>query len=81
MKPVGMPGGYWKEEHPDWRAGRTKALECPCSWHVCRNSEEARGLELILGRSGSSRELDHRGSQRTLYSKSSEIWKLCILVF
>ena len=45
------------------------------------NSKEARGLELILSRGGSSRELGQRGSQRTLYPERSERWKLFNHVF
>ena len=45
------------------------------------NSKEARGLELILSRGGSSRELGQRGSQRTLYPERSEKWKLFNYIF
>lgn len=81
MKPGSMPEGYWKEGHPRQENRKNKGF-----WSVsvlgmfAGNSEEARGLELILGRGGCSRELGQRGNQRTLYQKDQR-WKLFNYIF
>lgn len=67
---------------PDKRTGRTKVfLSVSVLGMLAGNSKESRGLELILGRGGCSRELGQRGSQRTLYPERSESWKLFNYIF
>lgn len=69
------------------RASQTGEQEEQRHWSVsvlglfAGTSREARGLELILGWGGSSRELGQSGSQRTLYPERLERWKLLSCVF